>query len=432
MSADIEAEHESLLQFLYLCPVGIVQINSHGLIDLANPAATRLLMPIAQTPQLVNLFDVLGGVMPELRSLSNAMERKRGVVCQSQEIDLGRDTASGRWDCWVSLSLLRIGPEKQMAVLHDITELVQEREAHQWKSAYLNTIFRGVKDYAIFTLDSTGHVEGWNESVEHLLAFGCEDTVGQPFSKLWVEQEGHTMSAQTLLEIARQSGTAGASGWQFREDGSSYWADCIISALKAKDTRHQSYSVIMRDMTEWKLAEERMVELATTDFLTGLTNRRSFLQRADDNIREARSKRLPSVLAMVDIDGLRTVNETLGHKKGDEVIKAVGQILTREIQDGTIVGRISGEEFVFLSVGETADTAKNTMLRVQEAATALDLGIPVSVTVGIGEISDPNDGTDVLIKRAETALAAAKSRGSNQIAHFDPALDDVANNASAA
>ncbi|MGF1454157.1 MAG: diguanylate cyclase [Alphaproteobacteria bacterium] len=424
MTTDLEAEHEALLQFLYLCPVGIVQIDLHGVIELANPAATRLLMPITPNGQLVNLFDVLSNVMPEIRSLSDAMDRKRGVVCQGREIDLGQVVGEKKRACWISLSVIRIAQKRQMAILHDITELVQEREAHLWKSAYLDTIFRSVKDYAIFTLDRTGHVEGWNDSVKHLLNLEAEETVGRPFDQFWDAEVGKTMSADTLLQIAQQSGSASASGWQQRKDGSNYWADCIISALTVKDEPRQSYTVIMRDMTQWKTNEDRLIQLATTDFLTGLTNRRSFLQKVDEALKERAGTDAPSTLAVMDIDNLRQINDTLGHKKGDEVIKAVAHVILRETGSVGVAGRLGGEEFAIMFPGQTIEAIQATMQRIQEAASAVDPSLDVSLSIGMADTQAGGSAEDTLFQRAEIAMSRAKAQGQRQVVAFDPGIDD--------
>src|ERR1700712_2316623 len=86
MTIDLESEHASLLQFLYACPVGLLQITGDGTIGLINPLAMQLLLPIANVPWVTNFFDVMGAYAPELRNMADAFAGPNGSICTSHRI----------------------------------------------------------------------------------------------------------------------------------------------------------------------------------------------------------------------------------------------------------------------------------------------------------------------------------------------------------
>ena len=121
---DLDAQ-EALMQFLYQAPIGLLQIHGDGTVDLANPMAAQLLMPIARGGALDNLFDVLHGVAPELRTQVGAFAGRSGVVCEGVRL---RFETGGDAFRIVSLSVVKLGDRRLMASLVDVT-LDVERES---------------------------------------------------------------------------------------------------------------------------------------------------------------------------------------------------------------------------------------------------------------------------------------------------------------
>jgi hypothetical protein len=112
----LAAEHEALMQFLYLAPVGLVQTAADGTIVMINPVSAQLLMPLQRDGDLTNLFDALSGVAPGLRDLCAAYAPARGMVCDGLRIHLGGPDARA-----TRLTLLKLDDARLMAVLADVT-----------------------------------------------------------------------------------------------------------------------------------------------------------------------------------------------------------------------------------------------------------------------------------------------------------------------
>ena len=125
---DNESAYESLMQFLYRAPVALIQLQQNGVIEMLNPMASRLLMPLASDGELGNLFTVLLPHAPDLQQLCADFQGEQGVVCEGKRINIG-PAAHGHADspAVLSLGLLKVDGNRLMAVLLDATQEV-ERE----------------------------------------------------------------------------------------------------------------------------------------------------------------------------------------------------------------------------------------------------------------------------------------------------------------
>ncbi len=163
---------------------------------------------------------------------------------------------------------------------------------------------------------------------------------------------------------------------------------------------------------------EEARQLANTDALTGLANRRSAMAALDRAIVEARSAGTAIALIVFDIDHFKQVNDTHGHSTGDRVIATIGEIAGRQARAGQLVARIGGEEFLMVIAGATPQGASGAAERLRlaiEAGTALSPVPPVTVSVGHA-MMEAADTSLTLFARADEALYAAKRAGRNRVA----------------
>ena len=157
-------EYEALLQFMYMAPVGLVQLAADGTILMLNPLSAQLLMPLNRDGELTNLFDALASVAPDLSLLSSQFSAPCGQDCDATRLYLNAD-GTGNGPQVLSLSIIKLDADRLMAVLNDIT-LQDRRERHLRKTdAWLNAIMTNITDYALVSLDRLGRVESWNESI---------------------------------------------------------------------------------------------------------------------------------------------------------------------------------------------------------------------------------------------------------------------------
>lgn len=165
-----------------------------------------------------------------------------------------------------------------------------------------------------------------------------------------------------------------------------------------------------------QLANEAQ-ELANTDPLTNLPNRRCTFGRLETMVDVAQERGSALTAIMFDIDHFKTVNDTYGHQTGDEVIVQVAELARRQARQGDVVGRIGGEEFVWLLPRIDAAAARTLAERLRGS---VERGIEgsslptVTISVGLAQFEPGDDGDD-LLARADAALYEAKERGRNQV-----------------
>jgi len=170
---------------------------------------------------------------------------------------------------------------------------------------------------------------------------------------------------------------------------------------------------------------------ATTDHLTGLPNRRAFLQGASELCARQARKREPVTLMMFDLDHFKSINDRFGHATGDEALKVFAGVLNTGMRADDIIGRLGGEEFAVIVPG-TIDVAEKIGERIrsgfEQAGQVID-GHLVRGTVSIGAAAchAPVTDLDALIDRADQALYDAKRRGRNRMcAAPEAAPDEIA------
>jgi len=166
--------------------------------------------------------------------------------------------------------------------------------------------------------------------------------------------------------------------------------------------------------------EAELRELATKDALTGIANRRHFLETAERELHRAERYGHPAAFLMLDIDHFKDVNDTLGHAAGDEVLKAAVDACGSRLRAVDILGRIGGEEFAVLMPETDADQGMVAAERIREAVSAAGACVGdrfVSCTTSIGLASAPGSGYDLgaLMKAADGALYEAKLAGRDRV-----------------
>jgi diguanylate cyclase (GGDEF)-like protein len=182
--------------------------------------------------------------------------------------------------------------------------------------------------------------------------------------------------------------------------------------------------VIVRDITERKLTEQRIFHMAHHDELTGLPNRSLIRDRLNHAILEAGRKRNAVALAFIDLDGFKLVNDGLGHNAGDELLRVVGARMQRCVRHHDTLGRLGGDEFVIILPELAGDPLALAPLleRVRLAVTepVLVQGQAVQVSCSIGVAVYPRDGLDpnTLMMNADAAMYRAKELGSNNFQFY--------------
>jgi diguanylate cyclase (GGDEF)-like protein/PAS domain S-box-containing protein len=441
---DIEAEYESLLGFLYICPVGVLRVTASGEVEMINPYAAQMLLPLARTPVLRNLFDVLDAYAPELRGLVDHFTAPSGSVCQNHRITVSRSGPGARV---ISCTLLKINPDCLMGVLQDITQMVEQERQLRQNEAMFAALVVGVKDFALFSLDRSGLIDSWNISGQQQTGYAAEEVVGRDLQVLAEPQSESSESVAIQIEDAIHEGWSLRERWCLRRDGSRYWSQVMVASNQVTDVTEDGeprrappdpgeitgFAVVLRDITERHVSGEELRRLLTTDHLTGAANRARFFDLAEIEITRHQANRRPLSAIMLDVDYFKQVNDRYGHAAGDAVLQRLVTLCRAEMRSRDVLARMGGEEFAILlpnaSLGQAIGIAERIRASVAAAFTeglpAFDDSGPVPITditvsLGCAELNPSLTGVDALLHAADTALYDAKRGGRNQVQAAPP------------
>ncbi len=191
--------------------------------------------------------------------------------------------------------------------------------------------------------------------------------------------------------------------------------------------------LIVRDITQQQQNEQRLLEMAYTDSLTGLANRYQFNLRLEEALERSRVYRTQVVVMQMDLDHFKWINDTMGHSAGDLLLVGVARMIRRQAPHHSVVARMGGDEFALLAElgpgqGETMaiDIANRILQGFEQQIVLRDKYYHVSCSIGMS--TAPKDGSDpeTLLRNADTAMYAAKRMGRNQYQLFNETLKSAA------
>ena len=323
---------------------------------------------------------------------------------------------------WVMERLTSIdylGRRAAMGSFMDINDRKQLEEALSQSEERYRTILEQMQDaYAEF--DLAGNYTFANESNCRDLGYCMEELIGMSFRQIVPEDEVDRVFA-AYNEIFR----TGQPKRRFehkiiRKNGATGYVESAVSLLKGRDGKTVGFRGLSRDVTERKLLEEKLAEMATRDFLTGLPNRVLLNDRFQLAVAEAhRAGQLLAVMSL-DLDRFKLVNDTMGHNAGDELLRCVASRLISTLRSTDTVARIGGDEFLLLIPKihntENAVSIANKIIRSFEKPFAINGGsLLTSVSIGLSIFPDNGKDLETLMHKSDSALYSAKNAGRNRL-----------------
>lgn len=207
----------------------------------------------------------------------------------------------------------------------------------------------------------------------------------------------------------------------YRPDERYVWILVSAMPLRARDGALEQVYSSFEDITQRVQLEQELKRQASTDFLTGVANRRSFMARLENEFR--RLRRLPSavcaVLAM-DVDHFKQINDTFGHAAGDAVLRRLVAIVQASIRDTDLLARTGGEEFAILLPDTPAAASMQLAQRLRQELERGEIAfeaqvLRITVSIGLAMIEPTDTGIDAVLSRADQALYRAKEGGRNRV-----------------
>ncbi|MDA1071250.1 MAG: diguanylate cyclase [Proteobacteria bacterium] len=226
--------------------------------------------------------------------------------------------------------------------------------------------------------------------------------------------------SRQLSEAVAQGRAARIMLRNYKRDGTLFYNELNIAPLAGDDGRVSHYFGVLRDVSEQIAIEEQLRELASTDPLTGLLNRRRFEGLVNQEILRSTRYARPMVALMFDLDHFKRVNDNHGHACGDAVLVGFAACLSRGLRVHDICARVGGEEFAAMlpetPIASGLEVAERLRRSVEAMRTPAEGGeIAITTSVGITQLTPWDDSYTSMIERADAALYASKQRGRNRV-----------------
>ena len=335
---------------------------------------------------------------------------------------------AGAHDYLMKGNLARLAP----AVARELDQAEVRRERKRTE-AQLRQLSSAVEHSpaSIVITDSNGSIEYVNPKFTTLTGYTLQEVQGQTSRVL--------KSGKTLPELYQKLWRTILSGKEWRSEllnrkknGELYWEDVSISAIIDSKNIITHFVAVKENITARKEAEEKirhlnagLEQLAMTDYLTNLYNRRYFMQRGDEEFKRARRNKQPLSLLMLDIDEFKSINDGYGHEAGDLALQQAAAALKSGLREIDILGRMGGEEFAVLLPNTMLHDAVLLAERIQQiiAGTSFEmlgasLAITITISIGVAVMTDEMSGIDDILRNADEAMYRAKRNDGNCVVEY--------------
>ncbi len=301
-------------------------------------------------------------------------------------------------------------------------------------------IFYAMPDYATFTNLDTGMFIDVNPGFEQLIGYTRDEIIGQTAASIdiWVNYDDRDAIVEALKHSEKILYTT-----RFRKrNGETVLVELSAATFKVQDEvllvavarditarhlaqqeilqhRHHLEKLVAQRTAELEQAMQRLQVLTVHDELTGVGNRRDLKDKLETDRELFHRTEVPFCVAVLDLDGLKAVNDRFGHVIGDEVIKTFANLIGKQKRDMDYFARYGGDEFVLLLRNCTVEAATVPLQRICDEVVGYEWngiaeGIRMSASVGVAQIQK-SETTDAVFSRADAALYDAKLAGRNRV-----------------
>jgi diguanylate cyclase (GGDEF)-like protein/PAS domain S-box-containing protein len=282
-------------------------------------------------------------------------------------------------------------------------------------------VFRISREAVVIT-DLSCKILSINDAFTHITGYSEREAIGQTPSLLKSNKQSDKFYKKMWAQIT-DAGHWQGEIWNKRKNGEVYPQWLGITAAKTSTGQVSEYIGIFMDISEHKLAQQRIEQLAYYDALTKLANRTLLADHVQQAISLASRQNHLVGLLYLDLDRFKDINDSLGHSVGDDLLMLVASRLLSCVRDTDTVSRLGGDEFVvLLSHISSADNVLDVAQKILEALSEVfEISEHfISVSCSIGACVYPNNGLDfdVLLQRADTAMYQAKNDGRNNCKFF--------------
>jgi diguanylate cyclase (GGDEF)-like protein/PAS domain S-box-containing protein len=304
------------------------------------------------------------------------------------------------------------------SVVRDVTERkMLEAELRLSEEKY-RSILKEMED-AYYEVDLSGNFQFVNEATARHTGYSAEELIKMNFRQVTYEEDINPVF--TAYNNVYRSGEAnkGYAHRMVRKDGTIGYVEAAVSVLKDKQGAIVGFRCVSRDVTERKLLEQKLADMATHDFLTGLPNRILLNDRFQVALAQANRNNYKLGIMSLDLDHFKEVNDSMGHAVGDQLLKATGIRLSNILRSSDTVARLGGDEFLLLlqEIHYPEDAiliAEKIIDSCKEPLRITGFELHISTSIGICIYPDDGEDMDTLMRKSDAAMYFSKRHGGMQ------------------
>ncbi|SDV46079.1 EAL domain-containing protein [Chitinasiproducens palmae] len=406
-------------------PIGTALMELHGRATHVNPALCEML---GYSPSELLQSDLANLTHDDTRQADEIwINRMLNGEITSYATEWLLHTKSGA-TLWTlrSVSLVRDGNGRPLYFIGHVQDItarkVAEKALYEEKERLRITLV-AITDGVIVT-DARGQIVFANPVAEVILGRHVATLAGQPAGTAIALLDEATLAPRPDIAAAclGPNGTEQhRSGGVIRDPaGTLRFVEASAAPVRTPGGESLGSVVVLRDVTESRDLQQRLMYNASHDSLTGLPNRTAFEAALDAAIAEVRGTATTHALAFLDLDRFKIINDSAGHAAGDALLKAVAELLRSQLRATDMVGRLGGDEFGVLLHNCALDDARRVLEQVVHATEAMrfDWGghrYSVGVSIGLTDIVDDATNRSTLLTQADVACYAAKNSGRNRV-----------------
>tara|TARA_R110001599_G_scaffold70152_4_gene197105 strand:- start:2263 stop:4971 length:2709 start_codon:yes stop_codon:yes gene_type:complete len=317
----------------------------------------------------------------------------------------------------------------RLALAHQLRQRIEEREQARAEAQIAAAAFQ--THLGILITDARGAILKVNETFTRITGYSEAEIVGKN-PRMFSSGLQNAAFYRRLWKSVSRTGNWEGEIWNQRKNGELFPEWLTISAVYSAEGGLTHYVATMSDISERKAAEQEIHQLAFYDPLTGLANRRLFMDRMDSALKELHRHQRFGVLLFIDIDNFKQINDTLGHYTGDQLLQGVARRMGQMLRDTDTLARLGGDEFAVLIEGIDSNYAQTTRLAeriahkllsaLNEPITLAKESVIVTGSIGIAMMASNEYSVDDYLQQVDMALFEAKSSGRHSLCFFNPSM----------
>tara|TARA_R110000751_G_scaffold65239_6_gene133623 strand:+ start:1027 stop:3735 length:2709 start_codon:yes stop_codon:yes gene_type:complete len=399
--------------------------NSHADQKLANGEnawSLKALSPVDDRERLFRMqrvgeYPMLAVVGIDLHELLAAW-RQRALILS---LVMGMLALLGAWGGRHYLS--------RLALAQQLSQRIKEREQARAEAQIAAAAFQ--THLGILITDARGRILKANDTFTRISGYSEAEVMGKN-PRMFSSGLHNAAFYRRLWEQVLKTGKWEGEIWNQRKNGELFPEWLTISAVYDTDGVLTNYVATMSDISERKAAEQEIHQLAFYDPLTGLANRRLFMDRMGAALKELQRHQRCGALLFIDIDNFKQINDTLGHYTGDQLLQGLARRMSQMLRDTDTLARLGGDEFAVLIEGvdsnhgqtsQLAERIANKLLAVlAEPVVLAEESVTITGSIGITIMASSEHNVDDYLQQVDMALFQAKSTGRNTVCFFDPAM----------